>query len=228
MGPCCCKQDNSLGVHTRIDDIVRIRNISDTSLIGKTGVVIRWLHNSETTQNDGGRWLIALTESDRRIALKPPSLEVIGRVVQAEAIPFSTATASCNNSSPDTPINVSPIVFQISDIVELNGLRRIDLNNKQGVLMNWIPNVQTSKGDGGRWNVQLQNEKRYVAVKPENLRLLHRNQNKMRPLISSVAEDPERTEPTPSAGLDAALGNAFNTSGMPNNDSGPAVATAIG
>jgi hypothetical protein len=244
MGCCASRKPNN--GHTMLDAVVRINGVSDNTVNGMTGTVIRWIDNSETTRDDGGRWLVSLMGSNRTVAIKESSLEVIGRVVPAVATATAaTATATPPHATAFATATATPIPppaaaaaatastsipsshLQVNDRVELIKLDDQRLNGSIGVAIKWIGNNHTTANDGGRWKVRLQNG-REVAIRPDNLRLVGERSSPSRPMISSVPAEPDRTDYSPSkGGADSALGGAFSTKGRSNGDEGPPVATAV-
>ena len=203
-----------------IDKLVRIVNVSDPSVNGLIGTTIRWLDNTETDTDDGGRFVVALVESGRNVALKPSSLVVIGNAPPiVEARPAYKPVPAHTVAVPN---------IRVKDEVKLHGLQNQNLNGSTGIVVNWIDNSRTSHNDGGRWNVCLK-DGQVVAIKPHNLKLLGKANSRVCPLLSDESAEPTRSGYSPTKGqTDTPLGDQFNTKGKSNSDRGPVVATAVG
>ena len=149
-----------------------------------------------------------------------------------------------------TKIAHAPIELGCS--VRFFGMSDISMNGGVGSIIRWMDTTETRSDDTyGRWLVKYND--RDIAVTPEKVVRVFRptvvtstsmNRSDIPTttrsehvqkestagiyMLTPNAADPNRTDCMPAAGVDAALGNAFNTGGIAYKEDDIPVATRIG
>lgn len=221
MGGCASTSGGLVGAQEELPplsnyDTVRVIGVSDISVNGREGMLVRWMDNSETSRDDGGRWVVLLSAGpnntkSRQVALHPSKLRFLSHCSGSEGT-FPLNVAAGPSTAAVTAGSAVSTTFFLKDRVRIINLSNDtkNLEGKVGTIMKWLSNNQTYANDGGRFVVRLKNGNE-VSAKPVNLTLLE-----PRPLLSPGANDIFRTDYTAAAGADAALGDAFNTQGTSN------------